>query len=640
MPRLFAALLAVNMLVPVAAAQAASERPAGRKDVAPQGGGKAPAAARPSTPATRPPAPQLSPAAPGAGAGDLDPAVREIVRREVERAKEEMRDEIRAEIQGAQSAREFMDTAVAGERRKLDFLQLNGYLRVRGDLFDNLDLRRDADPAGYYLFPRPLLAPKEHGTLTTGNMRFRLEPTLNVSEQVRVLAQVDFLDNLVLGSTPQGLFARSDGVAFPFDARSQVVPESGVNSDRSSVVVKRAWGEVQTPVGLLSFGRMASSWGLGILSHAGNDINDDLGDSVDRLQFALSPLKTPVGSLVLVPMWEMVATGVTSQDQKVARGLGQPFDRDMSDDAKAVGIKVVRADTPDEVKRKLERNESSLSYGAWYMYKSQSYEFTTWADANAIPSEGSTNQGNNDSVGTAVKRDAYAHVLDLWSRWQTKRFRLEGELAGVIGEIGNASTATNTITGPVLLRQFGGALQTEFTSGKLKFGGEVGFASGDKNPGMGNRPGRGTTTCGDASASCDIDGLQYRAGDRVLDMRNFRFNPAYRVDLILWREILQGVTDAFYLKPTFHWEVLEGLGLQAAVVYSQAMYAGSTPSGKYSPLGIELDLGVSYKSDDGFIAFVDYGILQPLDGLSYALRSGHPDLSRAHAIRTGLAIKF
>src|SRR3990172_11891255 len=214
MPRLFAALLAVNMLVPVAAARAAAERPAGGKDVAPQGGGKAPAAARPSTPATRPPAPQLSPAAPGAGAGDLDPAVREIVRREVERAKEEMRDEIRAEIQGARSAREFMDTAVAGERRKLDFLQLNGYLRVRGDLFDNLDLRRDADPAGYYLFPRPLLAPKEHGTLTTGNMRFRLEPTLNVSEQVRVLAQGAFLANLVLGAPPHGPFAPGARGAF------------------------------------------------------------------------------------------------------------------------------------------------------------------------------------------------------------------------------------------------------------------------------------------------------------------------------------------------------------------------------------------------------------------------------------------
>ncbi len=651
MPRLFAALLAASMLIPAAvAAQTAPRRPAGGKDD-PQAAAAKPAApaSSSSTPDAKP-APALAPAVPGA-APEMDPAVRDLVRREVERAKEEMRDEVRAEIQGAQSAREFMDTTAAGERPKLDFLQLNGYLRMRGDLFDNLDLRRDKDPAGFYLFPRPLLDPNERGTLTTGNMRFRLEPTLNVSEQVRVLAQLDFLDNLVLGSTPKGLFARSDGVAFPFDSSTQVAPESGVNSDRSSVVVKRAWGEVQTPVGLLSFGRMPSSWGLGILAHAGGGIEDDFGDSVDRLQFALTPLKTPIGPLVLVPMWEIVSTGVTSQDQRVARGLGQPFDRDMSDDAKAIGIKVVRTDTADEVKRKLERNESSVSYGAWYMYKTQDYEFPSWVSGTgATTSPPSTGQpvpndsAANDPVGGSVKRDAYAHVLDLWTRWQKKGFRLEGELAGIIGQIGNASIDPSTALGPVLLRQFGGALQAEWTRSKISFGGEVGFASGDRNPGMGNRPGRGTARC--SGNDCPIEGAQYDPGDsthradRVLDIRNFRFNPAYRVDLVLWREILQGVTDAFYLKPTFRWEILEGLGVQAALVYSQAMYASSTPSGKYSPLGIELDLGVSYKSDDGFIAFLDYGLLQPLDGLSYALREGHQDLSRGHAIRSGLAIKF
>jgi uncharacterized protein (TIGR04551 family) len=625
MPRLFVALLAVHMLFPaVASAQTPAERGSAQKGEPP-----------------RQAAPHLAPVAPGAGANELSPEVRDMVRREVERAKEEMRDEIRAEIQGAQSAREFMGTAVAGERRKLDFLQLHGYLRVRGDLFDNLDLRRGADPSGFFLFPRPLLAPDEHGTLTTTNMRLRLEPTLNVSEQVRVLAQVDLLDNLVLGSTPQGLFARSDGVAFPFDWRTQVVPEDGVNSDRGAIRVKRVWGEVQTPVGLLSFGRMPSSWGLGILSDDGEGIDDDFGDSVDRLQFALAPLRTPVGSLVLVPMWEIMATGVTSQDPALNRGLGQPFDRDQFDDARAIGIKVVRADTADEVKRKIERGDSSLSYGAWYMYKTQGYTFPTWAASTAIPNEGSTNPAENDAVGTAVKRDAYAHVLDLWSRWQTKRFRLEGEFAGVLGEIGNAAETAGTITGPVLLRQFGGALQGEYTMGKLKFGGEAGFASGDTNPGMGNRPGRGVAICSsDPTASCDIDGLQFAPGDQVLDIRNFRFNPAYRVDLILWREILQGVTDAFYLKPTFRWEILEGLGLDASIIYSQAVYARSTPSGKYASLGIELDLGLTYKSDDGFIAFLDYGLLQPFDGLSYALQGDNPDLSRAHAIRGGLAIKF
>jgi len=644
MSRLHAVLLAASLLLPAAAGAQAAATPQPRQQTPPRPAAK-PGVSAPSGAL----APGGTPAAtPAPGSPELDPVVRDLVRREVEKAKEEMRDEIRAEIQGAQSAREFMESPAAGERPKLEFLQLNGYLRVRGDLFDNLDLHRSADPSGFFLFPRPLRDADNRGTLTSGNMRLRLEPTLNVSEQVRVLAQFDVLDNMVLGSTTQGLFARSDGVQFPFDARGQVPSADGVNADRNSIVVKRVWGEVQTPVGLLSFGRMPSSWGLGIVANAGNGIDDDQGDSVDRLQFALSPLSTPVGRLVLVPMYEIVATGVTSQDASVARGLGQPFDRDPADDARAIGIKIVRQDTDEELKRKIERNQGSLSYGAWYMYKTQAYEFPQFVNATALPSTGQPTGASDSAVGTAVRRDAHAHTLDLWSRYQTKRFRLEGELAGVIGEIGNASNNPSTSQGPVLLRQFGGAAQADwkFGDGMFTLGGEAGFATGDSNPGFGNRPRRncststsGVLTCTPAGAG-DIDGQQYASTDHVMDIRNFRFNPAYRVDLILWREILQGVTDAWYLKPTFRYEIFEGLAAQASIIYSQAMFANSTPSTAHKPLGIELDLGVSYRSDDGFMAFIDYGLLQPLDGLKTPPGVAGNDLSRAHAIRTGLGIKF
>jgi hypothetical protein len=36
------------------------------------------------------------------------------------------------------------------------------------------------------------------------NMRFRLTPELHISDNLRVLSQIDMLDNLVLGSTPSG----------------------------------------------------------------------------------------------------------------------------------------------------------------------------------------------------------------------------------------------------------------------------------------------------------------------------------------------------------------------------------------------------------------------------------------------------
>ena len=186
--------------------------------------------------------------------------------------------------------------------------------------------------------------------------------------------------------------------------------------------------------------------------------------------------------------------------------------------------------------------------------------------------------------GASVRRDAYAHTLDLWSRYQTKRFRFEVELAGIVAEI-NAAADPSAVAGPALLRQFGGAAQADWSlaGGKFHLGGEAGFASGDRDPGFGNRPGRGCTTSASGVTTCPVpqagnfDWEQFAPGDRVQDIRNFRFNPAYRVDLILWRDILQGVTDAFYLKPTARYEFIEGLAATASIIYSQAMYASSTP---------------------------------------------------------------
>jgi uncharacterized protein (TIGR04551 family) len=145
-----------------------------------------------------------------------------------------------------------------------------------------------------------------------------------------------------------------------------------------------------------------------------------------------------------------------------------------------------------------------------------------------------------------------------------------------------------------------------------------------------------------------IDGQQYGtdpAVDPDPSISNYRFNPAYQVDLILWRRILGTVTDAWYLKPTFKWEILDGLNVGAQVVYSQALFALSTPSQVNKPLGIELDLGVKYQSDDGFVFFLDYGLLKLLSGFnmtttSNSVTSTVTPSGVAQNIHAGLGIVF
>jgi uncharacterized protein (TIGR04551 family) len=558
-----------------------------------------PARAQQSTPA-QPPASgsQQQPS----GAAPSDEVVRAAVAKELEKVKEQLRDEVRAEMQGAQSAREFLD--FSQEETKLEFFQLDGYLRLRTELFDDFDLNREADPTGNFIFPGTT---ERSGTVAMANMRLRLEPTLNVSEQVRVHAQVDLFDNLVLGST--------NAVGFEDGVRIQLPPSAGTNSDRDSIRVKRAWADVQTPLGVLTFGRMPSHWGVGMLSHAGNGFDDDFGDTVDRIQFALPLGSSPIGQLTVVPMIEFADEGVLqTQDDARLSTLAQLFDAIQSDDGRMVGVKVARIDTDEEQQLKFEKSRASWNYGVWYQYRTQK--------GRAV----------NDPSGPLS--DASAHVVDLWTRFARSSFRLEGELVGVYGSIDslavNPGAATPTLTGPVLLRQFGGVLQSSWKpGGKVTIGGETGVASGDTNPGFGVRTLR-------PSARGVLDARQFTASDDVKDIRNFRFNRAYRVDLILWREILLQVTDAFYVKPSVRYELIQGLGAELAVIYSQAIYAGSTPGGK-APLGIEGDVGAFYESDDGFLAWIRYGLLQPLG--AFDSEQGR-DLHRAHAIRGGFGVKF
>ncbi|HET8734525.1 MAG TPA: TIGR04551 family protein [Anaeromyxobacteraceae bacterium] len=590
---------------------------------------------------------------------EVDPKTREAIQKAVQKAKDELRDEVRAEIQGAQSATEFMGAVAEGP--KLQFLQLDGYLRVRGQLFNGLDLGRGPDATGHRLFPVPLQG-TNRSTLASANMRLRIEPTLNVSESVRVKAQLDVLDNYVLGSSTSTLFDRIEtGYGSSFYGASRNITGVDPTADRGAIIPRRAWGEVQTPVGLLSFGRMPSEWGLGIFTTAGRELNADFGDTVDRIQFALPPVQTPIGKLTFVPILDFDSEGVLNADTHFGPGFGQPFDAESGDDARTYAIKVARLDTDDEIRRKLERNETSFNFGAYYNYRTQRWTYPAWKLNGYSGSYADT--GDPSTEPAKVRRGAYVHVIDVWARLLRGRWRIEAEAVGVGGHIGevftygqdpnDATKLVATSLGRALLRQWGGVLLAEFKAipNKVTLGAELGMASADSAPGFGVDT---TRTATDASGNTilppygSIDGPQSgQPGDNAI--RNYRFNPGYQVDLILWRELVGQVTEAWYLKPKIRWDILPGLTFDGAIIYSQMLNASgpdaaavdpTNAAGAYSlarggskPLGAEVDGKLTLDSGNGFAAWTEVGFLQPFGGLG----SG---LSRAWALGFGLAAKF
>src|SRR5262249_11551004 len=507
--------------------------------------------------------------APGAPAADQkfrsDADIQKEIDARVEAAKKELREEMRAQAAtvAATTASGTWETEAAAHR-KLDLLELHGYFRVRPELLHKFDLDQppDAFGQGDWLLPRPegTATPPAGGHSIAGtNMRFRLDPTLNISEEVRIRAQVDALDNLVWGSTPQYAYIRQDRVDIGVLGVTQVPPVPGVNSTQANLAVKRVWGEVATPLGLLKFGRMGDQFALGIVHNDGNCLDCDYGITVDRFQFVAEPLP----GFFLIPTLDFDIEGLVSGK---TISPGQPFDVTQSDDSHTFGIVLARKDTDQKARTKLDAGGTIVNYGLYFQYRSQRNEYNQ--NGNTTPfTQQDPYQTPNPSLSRTY-RDAFLVIPDLWFKIERKSFRIELEAAAYLGKVNvidptQPSASGFAPLGRVTIAQYGGALQTEFRflDGALKVGAEVGAASGDSAPGFGNKPNRPTNqtfqTLKPVGAQWgDYEGAQY--GKRFctptsnntcidLDIRNFRFNQDYRIDMILWREIIGGITDALYV---------------------------------------------------------------------------------------------
>jgi uncharacterized protein (TIGR04551 family) len=376
-------------------------------------------------------------------------------------------------------------------------------------------------------------------------------------------------------------------------------------------------------VGILRFGRMGSHWGLGMLRNDGNCLDCDFGDTVDRVQFVTEPF----AGFYVTPMIDFNSEGLGS-DQ--TRSDTEPFDLTQADDSQSYVIAIARRDTDQQAKAKLDNNLGVLNYGLHFTYRTQRWENTGTAEAPGF-----------------VPRDATLYMPDLWIRYEQRAFRVEAEFATIYGTIGNRATTVADANDPgrsqsLRVLQFGGLAQGEYRllNGELNLGLELGFASGDKAPGFGNYQRRVRTETDTAENegpqyTCDVGGCADNA------IRNFRFNRAYRPDLILWRELLGGVTDAFYVKPSVKYSLADGFDLYGSFIYSQAFYAESTPSTESSALGVEVDVGARYETEDGFVAGLSWGIFFPMAGLQEpASAVVRPDFETAQALRGTMGIRF
>jgi uncharacterized protein (TIGR04551 family) len=243
---------------------------------------------------------------------------------------------------------------------------------------------------------------------------------------------------------------------------------------------------------------------------------------------------------------------------------------------------------------------------------------------------------------------------DIWIKFERKNFRLEFEGASILGTINGSALTNGEVADPsknrnLSVTEFGAVLQSEYrlVDGALHLNMELGYASGDRRWGIGNHQGRRGSAPDGSTQQGDIDGprfcVQVSADCTDSEIKNFRFNRDYHVDMILWRQLLGGVTNAIYIKPSIKYDLTDGFNLFAGLIYSRAVFAQGTPSGSSAALGVELNAGVRYETEDGFFAQFMYGVLFPLAGLQQPpvqTLATPPGLDTAQALRAMLGIRF
>ena len=546
-----------------------------------------------------------------------------------------------------------------GRRKRYKLFEMDGYYRLRTDWMKDFNLGFKDDPAlGGAPWPRALgctsLAPNApcNDSLASTNMRLRLEPTINIDEGTSVHIQADVFDNLILGSTPTGdnlsanVYSGTNPppvVAFggTTAGTGQVSPVvQGINSDRPAILIKRAWGEVAVPLGLLQFGRMPNHWGMGMYHNGGgrDDVNGtydydaDYGDTVDRVSFSALIPGTPLRAMVAA---DWVSTRLVSNQTAQNKGHeGHPFDLDDSDDANGwVGV-ISKMDSPQEFRDAIERGETSLNYGVYFEYLTQSWDdnLTGWQGIGSV----------FDSPTKYVPRDAKTYTVDLWGKLGMESLTLEGEFVAQLGSINALSDLG--VMNSVSIRKFGGVGRFTWTGveGKLRLGLESGAASGDQ---WDNTP-QGNT---------NIAFSNPLGGPGVSDLTQFIFNRDYKVDYILWRHLVGAVTNAVYVKPFLQYDLTKSITFKASNVTSFALKPVATP-GNSTMYGTEFDSDLGYSSG-GLHLGISYGVLFPLGAMAHPLdttdeggpgfqygsdpaNSNTGDPSTAHIIMTRLVLAF
>ncbi|MBI4208219.1 MAG: hypothetical protein HY538_00745 [Deltaproteobacteria bacterium] len=233
--------------------------------------------------------------------------------------------------------------------------------------------------------------------------------------------------NLVQVDTLCGADLNGDGIAdVPACTNTGTFGSGGsvlvLDQDKDMLSIRRVYGEIKTAFGLWRIGRQPSNWGLGVLTNDGNQMDDDFGDTADRIQWI-----GQFGDLYVSLLYEKLLENT----------LGDPAGADDADD-----------------------------YVLAALYKKETYEGGLYFVYRKDPAN-----------------DTDIYIIDLYGQADLMGATLSGELAYYTGETSDDATlaylAECTATLECNVNVVNAVVRAEYPWEMWDFGLEVGLSRGD-----------------------------------------------------------------------------------------------------------------------------------------------------------------
>ncbi len=194
----------------------------------------------------------------------------------------------------------------------------------------------------------------------------------------------------------------------------------------------------------------------------------------------------------------------------------------------------------------------------------------------------------------------------MWYNHYYKNITFKAEGALIKGKIGRyEETGTeNSIKKNVNAEMYALATETEYRAIPNKFHMTLyaGLASSDDAAGV----------MGD---SMNMPGNSINDAKKTdYDVNNFRFNPNYNFNSLIWREVLGRFTAGFYTSLETKYFFTEELDAKAGLTYSRAWNEKNT-IGSGKDIALEPFLSLEYQNKEGLRAGMGYQFALPLNGL-------------------------